>query len=211
MRAPRDRFQGALIPLVERQTLHDGQQTFLHEDKHLKNSFTIEFTPSGNPDDCRRWFEALTDVSHRSAGVETRSISFKFTPKELDKATRVSRTPSPIEDPEIAATSIGLHFIPDDHQNGAILFDYSPSRQLELHGIPLDSALVHINSLSVVHMPHWQVMEALEFATRNARKKPREEERELVLEFCSLENYYWYGNVDAPVYLHRKCSPLTFC
>ncbi len=135
---------------------------------------------------CERWTDALGEVINRASNVCLTAYAFKFDPAELP-------TVLPYNPPKarVSHTTVGVVLRPDDHGRGAVLEGYSPSRQLALHGIPLQtSALVRVNDLVVVHLPHAAAVSALEHAVKVAERIPRRKERAVTLEFCTVDDYY---------------------
>ena len=166
--------------MQSRYQLDNGTETIVHEDHQNRDEFRVDFTPQSHHD-CQAWVELLLDVMQRQAKMQTTALNFKFDPATLPRNNNMASTSDLI---------LGIGLAPDDHQRGGILTKYSPSKQMKLHGIPLESALVRVNALEVVHLPHHQVLEALGHAMKNAKRVRRERMRHVTLEWCSKEDYY---------------------
>lgn len=184
----RQPFEDAKLPVQTKYELVDGTQAIIHEDgDDGDKEFEVEFKPKSRRQNMH-WVDMIESVIQRQSKVLTSSFVFSFEPKALPQAAA-----PPSGWPELVSHSlVGLDFRSDDHGRGAILAAYSPSRQLELFGIPLQSALLRVNSLEVAHLPHASAMEMLDVAARRARPRRHESSRTITLEFCSLDDYYQY-------------------
>ena len=183
----RQPFEDAKLPVQTKYELVDGTQGIIHEGGDDTKEFEVEFEPKSKRQSMH-WVDMIESVIQRQSKVLTSSFVFNFEPKALPQAAA-----PPSGWPELVSHSlIGVDFRSDDHGRGAILAAYSPSRQLEFFGIPLQSALLRVNSLEVAHLTHSRAMEMIDIAVRRARPRRHESSRTITLEFCSPDDYYQY-------------------